>query len=97
MLDCGRGLLVGSQCLGGKTRRLMLLSTMMLLKSVEALAPRVRAGLDGPPESRWSPDDIKKVIDQAVIYCSVPAANHAMGQAAGILRGKRFLPHQETP
>ena len=75
----------------------MALSTRIVRKSVEELALRVRAGIDGPPESRLSPADIQKLIDQAAIYCGVPAANHAMGEAAGILREKRFLPHQETP
>lgn len=87
----------GRPALGDKTRRLMVLSTMIALKSYEEFALHVRAGLDGPPESRLSPDDIKEVIYQAAIYCGVPAANHAMGVAAGILREKGFLPNQETP
>ena len=87
----------GRPALGDKTRRLMVLSTMIALKSYEEFALHVRAGLDGPPESRLSPEDIKEVIYQAAIYCGVPAANHAMGVAVSILREKGFLPHQETP
>ena len=87
----------GRPALGDKTRRLMVLSTMIALKSYEEFALHVRAGLDGAPESRLTPDDIKEVIYQAAIYCGVPAANHAMGVAAAILREKGLLPTRETP
>ena len=76
---------------GDKTRRLMVLSTMIALKAYEEFALHVRAGLDGPPESRLTPDDIKEVIMQAAIYCGVPAANHAFSVAGGILREKGLL------
>jgi len=87
----------GRPALGDKTRRLMVLSTMIALKSYEEFALLVRAGLDGPPESRLSPDDIKEVIYQAAIYCGVPAANHAMSVAAAILREKGLLDPKDTP
>ncbi len=48
----------------------------------------VRAALDGPPESRLTPDEIKEVILKAAIYCGVPAANHAFALAGDILREK---------
>jgi 3-oxoadipate enol-lactonase len=51
----------------------------------------VRAALDGPPESRLTPDEIKEVIMQAAIYCGVPAANHAFSVAGAILREKGLL------
>ena len=82
----------GRPALGDKTRRLMVLSTMIALKAYEEFALHVRAGLDGPPESRLSPDDIKEVIMQAAIYCGVPAANHAFSVAGAILREKGLLP-----
>ena len=82
----------GRPALGDKTRRLMVLSTMIALKAYEEFALHVRAALDGPPESRLTPDDIKEVILQAAIYCGVPAANHAFSVAAGILREKGLLP-----
>ncbi|MDB5890890.1 MAG: carboxymuconolactone decarboxylase [Polaromonas sp.] len=81
----------GRPALGDKTRRLMVLSTMIALKSYEEFAMHVRAALDGPPESRLSPDDIKEVIMQAAIYCGVPAANHAFSVAGSILREKGLL------
>ena len=78
----------GRPALGDKTRRLMVLSTMIALKAYEEFAMHVRAALDGPPESRLSPDEIKEVIMQAAIYCGVPAANHAFSVAGAILREK---------
>lgn len=78
----------GRPALGDKTRRLMVLSTMIALKAYEEFAMHVRAALDGPPESRLTPDEIKEVIMQAAIYCGVPAANHAFSVAGAILREK---------
>ena len=71
----------GRPAFGDKTRRLMVLSTMIALKAYEEFSLHVRAGLDGPPESRLTSDDIKEVIIQAAIYCGVPAANHAFSIA----------------
>ena len=78
----------GRPALGDKTRRLMVLSTMIALKAYEEFAMHMRAALDGPPESRLTPDEIKEVIIQAAIYCGVPAANHAFSVAGAILREK---------
>ena len=78
----------GRPALGDKARRLMVLSTMIALKAYEEFAMHVRAALDGPPESRLTPDEIKEVIMQAAIYCGVPAANHAFSVAGAILREK---------
>lgn len=86
----------GRPALGDKTRRLMVLSTMIGLKAWEEFALHVRAGLDGEPDSRLSPEDIKEVILQAAIYCGVPAANHAFGIASEILRGKGLLPPKKA-
>ncbi|MGH6637863.1 MAG: carboxymuconolactone decarboxylase family protein [Polaromonas sp.] len=82
----------GRPAFGDKTRRLMVLSTMIALKAYEEFALHVRAGLDGPPDSRLTPEDIKEVILQAAIYCGVPAANHAFSVAGEILREKGLLP-----
>ena len=81
----------GRPAFGDKTRRLMVLSTMIALKAFEEFAMHVRAGLDGPPDSRLTPEDIKEVILQAAIYCGVPAANHAFAVAGDILREKGLL------
>lgn len=82
----------GRPAFGDKTRRLMVLSMMIALKAYEEFALHVRAALDGPTESRLTPDDIKEVILQAAVYCGVPAANHAFGVASDILREKGLLP-----
>ena len=81
----------GRPALGDKTRRLMVLSTLIALKAYEEFALHVRAGLDGAPESRLTPHDIKEVILQAAIYCGVPAANQAFSVAGDILREKGLL------
>lgn len=81
----------GRPALGDKTRRFMVLSMMLGINAYEEFAMHVRAALDGPPESRLSPDDIKEVILMASIYCGVPVANHAFGIASGILRDKGLL------
>lgn len=81
----------GRPALGDKARRLMVLSTLIALKSYDEFALHVRAALEGEVGSRLTPDDIKEVIYQAAIYCGVPAANHAMAVAADILRDKGLL------
>ena len=81
----------GRPAFGDKTRRLMVLSTLIALKAWEEFALHVRAGIDGPLESRLTLDDIKEVILQAAIYCGVPAANHAFSVAGDILREKGLL------
>ena len=81
----------GRPALGDKTRRYMVLSMMLGIHAYEEFAMHVRAALDGPPESRLTPEDIKEVIMMAAIYCGVPVANHAFGIAAGILREKGLL------
>jgi len=86
----------GRPALGDKTRRLMVLSTMIALKAYEEFVMHVRAALDGPPESRLTPDEIKEVILQAAIYCGVPAANHAFALAGEILREKGLLPESQA-
>ena len=85
----------GRPALGDKTRRFMVLSMLLGVKAFEEFVMHVRAALDGPPESRLTPDDIKEVILQAAIYCGVPAANHAFAVAGDILREKGLLPAAE--
>ncbi len=82
----------GRPALGDKTRRLMVLSTMIALKAWEEFAMHMRAALDGERDSRLTADDIKEVILQSAIYCGVPAANPAFSIAADILRERGLLP-----
>ncbi|MBF9267423.1 carboxymuconolactone decarboxylase family protein [Paracidovorax cattleyae] len=85
----------GRPALGDRTRRFMVLSMMLGIHAYEEFALHVRAALDGPPESRLTPDEIKEVILMAAIYCGVPVANHAFGIATGILREKGLLPQPQ--
>lgn len=60
-----------------RSRRLMVLSTMVALNRGDEFKMHVRAALaDGITR-----DDIKEVLLQAAIYCGVPAANTAFHQA----------------
>jgi 4-carboxymuconolactone decarboxylase len=82
----------GRPALGDKTRRLMVLSSLIALKAWEEFAMHTRAALDGAEDSRLGPQEIKEVILQSAIYCGVPAANHAFSIAAEILRERGLLP-----
>lgn len=86
----------GRSALGDKTRRFMVLSMMLGTHAYEEFAMHVRAALDGPDDSRLTPDEIKEVILQAAIYCGVPVANHAFGLFTAILREKNLLPPAAT-
>ena len=86
----------GRPALGDKTRRLMVLSMMLGVHAYEEFAMHVRAALDGPDDSRLTPEEIKEVIMMSAIYCGVPVANHAFGIATGILREKGLLAPQEV-
>ena len=67
------------------------LSMLLGVKAFEEFVMHVRAALDGPPESRLTPEDIKEVIMMAAIYVGVPAANHAFGLASAVLKEKGLL------
>ncbi len=66
-----------------RTRRLMVLATMIALGKWEEFRMHIRAAVT---EGGFSPDDIKEVIIQQAIYCGVPAANHAFKEAAEALK-----------
>ena len=82
----------GRPLLGDKTRRCMVLSTMLGVHAYEEFAMHVRAALDDTSDNRLTPEEIKEVILQAAIYCGVPVANHAFGIFTGILRDRGLLP-----
>ncbi len=87
----------GRPALGDKTRRFMVLSMMLGTHAYDEFAMHVRAALDGPPDSRLTPDDIKEVLLMAATYCGVPVANHAFGIATAILREKGLLEPSAAP
>ena len=65
-----------------RTRRVLVLGTMIALSHWDEFRLHVRAAL---AEGGFSPDDIKEVILQQAIYCGVPAANHAFKEAGEII------------
>jgi 4-carboxymuconolactone decarboxylase len=71
-----------------RTRRILVIGTMIALGRWEEFSLHVRAALS---EGGFTPDDIKEIIMQQAAYCGVPAGNHAFKEAGAIiaaLRGK---------
>ena len=64
--------------LDDRTRRLIVLASMIALGRWEEFRMHTRAAL---VEGGMSKDDIKEVIMQQAIYCGVPAANTAIHHA----------------
>ena len=65
-----------------RTRRILVIGTMLALDKWEEFRMHVRAAL---VEGGFTPDDIKEIILQQAIYCGVPAANHAFKEAAEVI------------
>jgi len=65
-----------------RTRRVLVIGTMMAIDKWEEFRMHVRAAL---VEGGFTPDDIKEIIMQQAIYCGVPAANHAFKEAGEII------------
>ena len=61
-----------------RTRRFMVLSTMIALGRWEEFRLHVRTGLAAGDISK---NDVKEIILQATVYCGAPAGNHAMHEA----------------
>lgn len=64
-----------------KTRRCMVIASMIALGRWEEFRLHVRAAL----RDDMSPDDIKEIILQSAMYCGVPSGNHAIGEAEQVL------------
>jgi len=64
-----------------KTRRCMVLASVIALGRWEEFKLHVRAALN----DAMTPDEIKEIILQSALYCGVPAGNHAMGEAERVL------------
>src|SRR6516165_3238040 len=65
-----------------RTRRVLVIGTMMAIGRWEEFRMHLRAAL---VEGGFSPDDIKEIILQQAIYCGVPVGNHAFRQAGKVL------------
>ena len=65
-----------------RTRRVLVIGTMLALDQWDEFRMHVRAALS---EGGFTPADIKEIILQQAIYCGVPAANHAFREAGVVL------------
>jgi 4-carboxymuconolactone decarboxylase len=65
-----------------RTRRVLVIGTMIALDKWDEFRMHVRAALT---EGGFVADDIKEIILQQAIYCGVPAANHAFKEAGVII------------
>jgi 4-carboxymuconolactone decarboxylase/3-oxoadipate enol-lactonase/4-carboxymuconolactone decarboxylase len=65
-----------------RTRRILVIATTLALDKWEEFRLHVRAAL---VEGGFSADDIKEIILQQMIYCGIPAANHAFREAATVI------------
>src|SRR3979409_1158632 len=65
-----------------RTRRILVIGTTMALDKWEEFRLHVRVALT---EGGFSADDIKEIILQQMIYCGVPAANHAFREAGEVV------------
>ena len=70
-----------------RTRRVLVIGTMLALDQWDEFRMHVRAALS---EGGFTPADIKEIILQQAIYCGVPAANHAFREA-GVVRDELGL------
>ena len=66
-----------------RTRRVLVIGTMMALDKWDEFRLHVRAALT---DGGFSPDDIKEIILQQTVYCGAPAGNHAFKEAGEIVK-----------
>lgn len=57
-----------------RTRRILVIGTLLALDKWDEFRLHVRAALT---DGGFSADDVKEILLQQMIYCGVPAANHA--------------------
>ena len=65
-----------------RTRRVLVIGTMMALDKWEEFRMHVRAAL---VEGGFTADDVKEIILQQAVYCGVPAANTAFREAGEVI------------
>ncbi len=70
-----------------RSRRVLVLGTMIALGRWEEFALHVRAAVT---EGGFTADDVKEIILQQAVYCGVPAAHHALKVAGDALRSDRI-------
>lgn len=72
-----------------RTRRILVIGTLLALGRWEEFEMHVRAALD---EGGFSADDIKEIVLQQAIYCGVPAAHAALARVETILAARGAQP-----
>ena len=72
-----------------RTRRVLVIGTMLSLGRWEEFRMHVRAAL---VTGSFSADDIKEIIIQQANYCGVPAGNHAFREAEAVLKDIGKMP-----
>ena len=65
-----------------RTRRILVIGTMMALGRWEEFRMHMRAAM---VEGGFTTDDIKEILLQQTVYCGVPAGNHAFREAGAVL------------
>jgi 4-carboxymuconolactone decarboxylase len=75
-----------------KTRRCMVLASMIALGRWEEFKLHVRAALNDGVTA----DEIKEIILQSTLYCGVPAGNHAINEAERVLAEMGRLGRREA-
>jgi 4-carboxymuconolactone decarboxylase len=68
-----------------RTRRILVLGTLIALGRFEEFRMHARAALN---EGGFSQDDLKEVVLQQAIYCGVPVANSAFEVLREVLNSK---------
>jgi alkylhydroperoxidase/carboxymuconolactone decarboxylase family protein YurZ len=66
-----------------RTRRILVIDTLMALARWDEFVLHVRAALT---VGKFSADDVKEIILQQSSYCGVPVGNHAMKLAGDVLQ-----------
>ena len=72
-----------------RTRRILVIGTLLALGRWEEFEMHVRAALG---EGGFSADDIKEIVLQQAIYCGVPAAHAALTRVEAILGASAGTP-----
>ena len=65
-----------------RSRRVLVIGTMVALHRWEELRMHVRAAVE---EGAFTAGEIKEIILQQTIYCGVPAGHHAFAELAAVL------------
>ena len=65
-----------------RSRRTLVIGTMVALGRWEELRMHIRAALE---HGGFSVDEIKEIVLQQAIYCGVPAAHHAFAELSAVV------------